>query len=85
MYNMVIKDRIVHKILTTNVFVSKCLDKSPLRTFCKRHRKTLMCLYFDCEEVQRISRDFERLIRNRFQVVVRLNKLHVIIGITDSR
>ena len=78
------QDKIIHRILTTNVFVSKFTNESPLCTFCKRHRETLLHLFFFCEEVQCIWECMERLIRNRLQVTVTLNKVNVLLGIAND-
>ena len=78
------QDRILHRILTTNVFVSKFTDTSPMCTFCYRERETLLHLFVECEKVQSIWRCIKNLIRDRTRCNVELNKLEIILGINES-
>ena len=48
------QDRLLHRILTTNQFVSKFTNTNPRCSFCKREIETLIHLFCRCEVIARL-------------------------------
>ena len=74
------QDRILHRILTTNTFVSKFMDVSPSCTFCSGHRETLLHLFAECEKVKCIWDGIKDMIFTRLGCQVSLNSQSIIVG-----
>ena len=79
------QDKLTHRILTTNTFVSKFSDSSPLCTFCGGNRETLVHLFVDCVEVQAVWVNIEHMIRDRLGCNIRLNKRIIVLGLDEDR
>ena len=75
------QDKITHRILTTNTFVAKFMDTSPLCTFCGNYRETLMHLFVYCEQVQCVWRNIEATIRRSLNCVITLNGRRILLHI----
>ena len=78
------QDRLVHRILTTNVFVSKFTEESPLCTFCNADRETLLHLFAECEQVQCVWRAMVSRVRERLHYNVVLSKRAIIVGFEEN-
>ena len=74
----------MHRILTTNVFVSKFTGQSPICTFCNAHRETLLHLFAECDKVQCIWRAVVSLARDRLRCNIVLSKRVIIVGFKED-
>lgn len=54
------QDRLLHRILTTNLFISKFTDADPSCAFCKNFNETLLHLFCHCNAVVRLWSEVER-------------------------
>ena len=72
----------MHRILTTNTFVAKFTDASPLCTLCGNHRETLLHLFATCQQVQCIWESIMDMIKSRLKCNIRLDKKSILLGIS---
>ena len=75
------QDKITHRILTTNTFVSKFMDVSDLCTFCGQERETIYHLMSSCVDVITLWETVRDVIRQRLYLTVALTPLEIILGI----
>ena len=78
------QDKITHRILTTNTFISKFTSISPMCTFCAAHRETLIHLFVDCERIQIVWINIEEWIRNRLNLNFRFTKQIIMMGLNED-
>ena len=74
----------MHRILTTNTFISKFTSISPMCTFCAAHRETLIHLFVDCERIQIVWINIEEWIRNRLNLNFRFTKQIIMMGLNED-
>ena len=79
------QDKVVHRILTTNTFVSKFMDVSELCTFCLQERETIQHLMGTCIEVKAVWSSVKDMIRERLNVTLQLNSQEIIFGFDPDR
>ena len=79
------QDKLMHRILTTNTFIAKFTEDSPLCTFCNNDRETLLHLFVTCPQVIGIWNNIEDLIRSRLGMNMTLNKEKIIMGLGKNQ
>ena len=79
------QDKIIHRILTNNSFVSKFMDVSSLCTFCQRERESILHLLVQCNEVDLLWMWVKNRIRDRLHVQVQLDSREIILGLDPEQ
>ena len=76
--------KLLHRILTTNTYVSKFTDSSPLCTFCGSNRETLLHLFVECEHIREVWFNMQEMIRNRLGCYISFTKRNIVMGLEDD-
>ena len=79
------QDRLLHRILTTNHFVSKFTNQDSRCSFCKRDAETLIHLFCRCEVTSRLWSAVDRSA-SRTGLSLSLNEKSIVLGsdLTDT-
>ena len=79
------QDRLLHRILTTNQFVSRFTNQDPRCSFCKRDTETLIHLFCRCEVIISLWSAVDSSA-SRSGLLLSLNEKSIILGndITDT-
>ena len=73
------QDRLLHRILTTNQFVSKFTDTNPECSFCKRDTETLIHLFCRCYVISGLWSEVKRAA-SMSGVAMSLDEKNIIMG-----
>ena len=79
------QDKLMHRILTTNTFIAKFTEDSPLCTFCSNDRETLLHLFVTCPQVRDIWNTVEDLVRTRLGLNMTLSNAKIIMGLEKNQ
>ena len=78
--------RIVHRILTTNKdLYNYNMITSPLCTFCKTDKETIIHLMFECRYVNRLWQNLLNWIENKTDTLITLDPKTTLLGYTEKR
>ena len=77
--------KILHRVLTTNIFLKKCKIKQDDKcTFCKNVPESIEHLFWDCSLVKKFWKNVSEKFKLYFNLNNYLNKKNVLLGVTQG-
>lgn len=76
----------MHRILPTNIFLCKIkvLD-SPMCTFCREYKETLLHLFYECTRISKVCHELENWIQDKTPFKISLSPASVLLGISGCQ